>query len=196
MALTLVKEDGTGKVDANSYAAVADGDAYFEGHLYATAWTAATSGTKVAALVMATRLVDSQFQFNGYRAHETQALQWPRERCPDPDRNLVTSSLQSPVLSSFVPNDEVPAGVASAVCEMARELLIADRTAAPPGEGISSTQTSSATHDSAGGSSSQSSTTYSKEDTRPIMSRVAQAMLAKYGALIQGGSGSVRLVRA
>ena len=79
---------------------------------------------------------------------------------------------------------------------MARELLIADRTGAPPGEGISSTQTSSATHDSAGGSSSQSSTTYSKEDTRPIVSRVAQAMLAKYGALIQGGSGSVRLVRA
>jgi hypothetical protein len=195
MALTLIKEDGTGKVDANSYASVADGDAYFEGHLYATAWTAATSGTKAAALVMATRLVDTQFQFNGYRAHETQALQWPRERCPDPDRNAVSSSLQSPLLSSFVPNDEVPAGVASAVCEMARELLIVDRTGAPPGEGISSTQTSSATHDSAGGSSSQSSTTYSKEDTRPIMSRVAQAMLAKYGALMQGGSGSVRLVR-
>ena len=195
MALTLIKEDGTGKVDANSYASVADGDAYFEGHLYATAWTAATSGTKAAALVMATRLVDSQFQFNGYRAHETQALQWPRERCPDPDRNAVTSSLQSPVLSSFVPNDEVPKSVSEAVCEMARELLIVDRTAAPPGEGISSTQTSTASHDSAGGSSSQSSTTYSKEDTRPIVSRVAQAMLAKYGALIQGG-GSVRLVRA
>ena len=174
---------------------MADGDAYFEGHLYASAWTAATSGTKAAALVMATRLVDSQFQFNGYRAHETQALQWPRERCPDPDRNLVTSTPLSPVLTNFVPSDAVPQAVASAVCEMARELLIADRTAAPPGEGISSTQTSSATHDSAGGSSSQSSTTYSKEDTRPIMSRVAQAMLAKYGALIQGGSGSVRLVR-
>ena len=196
MALTLTKEDGTGKADANSYATVAEADSYFEGHLYASVWTAATAGTKAAALVMATRLVDTQFQFNGYMANETQALQWPRERCPDPDRNAVTSSLQSPVLSSFVPNDEVPAGVASAVCEMARELLIVDRTAAPPGEGISSTQTSSATHDSAGGSSSQSSTTYSKEDTRPIMSRVAQAMLAKYGALIQGGSGSVRLVRA
>lgn len=195
MALTLVKEDGTGLSNANSYAAVADGDAYFEGHLYATAWTAATSGTKAAALVMATRLVDTQFQFNGYKANETQALQWPRERCPDPDRNAVTSSLQSPVLSSFVPSDEVPKGVVEAVCEMARELLIVDRTAAPPGEGISSTQTSSATHDSAGGSSSQSSTTYSKEDTRPVISRVAQAMLAKYGALIQGGSGSVRLVR-
>ncbi len=100
------------------------------------------------------------------------------------------------MLTNFVPSDLVPKAVASAVCEMARELLIADRTAAPPGEGISSTQTSQATHDATGGSSSQTSTSYSKEDTRPIMSRVAQAMLAKYGALIQGGSGSVRLVRA
>ncbi len=196
MALTLVKEDGTGKADANSYAAVADGDAYFEGHLYASAWTAATAATKAAALVMATRLVDSQFQFNGFRANETQALQWPRERCPDPDRNLVTSSPLSPVLSNFVPSDLVPKGVADAVCEMARELLIVDRTASPPGEGISSTQSSSSTHDSAGGSSTQTSISYSKEDTRPVISRVAQAMLAKYGALIQGGSGNVRLVRA
>jgi len=194
MALTLVKEDGTGLSNANSYASVADGDAYFEGHLYASAWTAATALTKAAALVMATRLVDSQFQFNGYRAHEAQALQWPRERCPDPDRNLVTRTPLSPVLTNFVPSDSVPKPVAAAVCEMARELLIVDRTAAPPGEGISSTQTSTASHDSAGGSSSQSSTTYSKEDTRPIVTRVAQAMLAKYGALIQGG-GSVRLVR-
>src|SRR5512137_2941630 len=144
MALTLVKEDGTGLTGANSYADVADGDMYFEGHLYASAWTAASEDTKGAALIMATRLVDTQFQFNGYKAHEDQALQWPRERCPDPDRNAVTSSLQSPVLSSFVPNDVVPTGVASAVCEMARELLIADRTAAPPGEGISSQQSSTA----------------------------------------------------
>jgi hypothetical protein len=196
MALTLIKEDGTGRTDANSYATVAEGDSYFEGHLYASAWTAATATTKAAALVMATRLVDSQFQFNGFRAVETQALQWPRERCPDPDRNLVTVSTLSPVLTNFVPSNSVPKPVASAVCEMARELLIADRTAAPPGEGISSTQSSQSSHDASGGTSSQSSTSYSKEDTRPILSRVAQAMLAKYGALIQGGSGSVRLVRA
>jgi len=195
MALTLNKEDGSGMGNANSYADVADGDMYFEGHLYPSAWTAASEDTKGAAVIMATRLVDTQFQFNGFRAHETQALQWPRERCPDPDRNLVTSTPLSPVLTNYVPSDQVPKGVVYAVCEMARELLIADRTAAPPGEGVSSTQTSTATHNSSGGSSSQASVSYSKEDTRPIISRVAQAMLAKYGALIQGGSGSVRLVR-
>ncbi|HOF72330.1 MAG TPA: hypothetical protein PLV05_02170 [Verrucomicrobiota bacterium] len=196
MALTLVKEDGTRKSGANSYAAVADGDAYFEGHLYAAVWTSANAVTKAAALVMATRLVDTQFQFYGYRASETQGLQWPRERCPDPDRPAVSGEAQTPVLSGFVPGDVVPRGVVSAVCEMARELLIVDRTAAPPGEGLSSTQTSTASHDASGGTSAQSSISYSKEDIRPVISRVAQAMLAKYGTLIQGSGGSVRLVRA
>jgi hypothetical protein len=64
---------------SNAYADVTDGDAYFEGHLYASVWAEATATTKAAALVMATRLVDTQFQFNGFKAHDTQGLQWPRE---------------------------------------------------------------------------------------------------------------------
>jgi hypothetical protein len=195
MALTLIKEDGTGRTDANSYATTAEADAYFEAHLYASAWTAATATTKAAALVMATRLVDSQYQFHGYRAHDTQALQWPRERCPDPDRNLVTSTTMSPVLTNFVPSTQVPQPVSFAVCEMARELLIADRTAAPAGEGIESTATSTHTKTSSSDTSSSSTTKYSKSDTRAVISRVAQAMLCKYGALIVGGSGSVQLER-
>ena len=198
MALALIKEDGTGRTDANSYATAAEADAYFEAHLYASAWTAATAATKAAALVMATRLVDSEFQFNGYRAHDTQALQWPRERCPDPDRSLVTSSPLSPVLANFVPSTLVPQPVGFAVCEMARELLIVDRTAAPPGEGIDSVASAHATHAATGtGSDNTSSTTkYNKSDTRPVISRVAQAMLSKYGALVGLSSGSVPLVRA
>src|SRR5512137_482186 len=195
MALTLIKEDGTGRTDANSYATTAEADAYFDAHLYASAWTAATATTKAAALVMATRLVDSQYQFHGYRAHDTQACQWPRERCPDPDRNLVTSTTMSPVLTNFVPSTQVPQPVSFAVCEMARELLIADRTAAPAGEGIESTATSTHTKTSSSDTSSSSTTKYSKSDTRPIISRVAQAMLSKYGALIVGGSGAVQLER-
>ena len=192
MALTLIKEDGTGKVDANSYATAADGDAYHDGHLYATAWTSATQARKEAALVMATRLIGSQFQFRGFRAHSEQALQWPRTECPDPDRGGVVWGVRAP---ECVGPDLVPAAVVAATCELARELLIADRTAAPPGEGIAATQSSQASHDGTSGSSSMSSTTYSKEDTRRVISRVAQAMLLKYGALVSGGSGGVRLVR-
>jgi hypothetical protein len=65
VAVTLIKEDGTGKVDANSYAYVAECDAYHEGHLYATAWAGATADQKAASLVMATRLIDSCYQFSG-----------------------------------------------------------------------------------------------------------------------------------
>ena len=193
MALTLNKEDGTGMADANSYADVADGDMFHEAHLYASAWTGATEQRKEAALMMATRLIDSQFQFRGFRAHGEQALQWPRTECPDPDRVSVGWGGRTP---ECVEPDVVPTAVVAAACEMGRELLIADRTAAPPGEGIAATQTSQASHDGTGaGSSSQSSTTYSKEDTRPVISRVAQAMLAKYGALVSAKSGAVALVR-
>ena len=76
----------------------------------------------------------------------------------------------------------MPRVVRDATCEMARELLVADRTAAPAGEGlryenIGTTQTG-----------------YDKSDTRPVISHVAQAMLAKLGAVIKSRSGAVRLV--
>src|SRR5262249_34125730 len=133
MAMTLIKEDGTGKVDANSYANAADGDAYFDGHLYASAWAAAITANKEKALVFATRLIDSQYQFNGSRTKSDQALQWPREDCRDPDAGDFSDGM--------VRNDVVPSPVVNATCEMARELLITDRTVAPAGEGISATWT-------------------------------------------------------
>ena len=114
MSLTLIKEDGTGLVDANAYADADDCDAYHEGHLYATAWTGASAGTKDAALVMATRLIDALFQFNGVRTKATQALQWPREDCPDPDAN------PDSVGQRFVLSDVVPKAVADATCESAQ----------------------------------------------------------------------------
>jgi hypothetical protein len=66
---------------------------------------------------------------------------------------------------------------------MGRELLIADRTTAPPGEGLK--------YENVG----TTQTGYDKADTRPVISRVAQAMLAKYASLLKSKSGSVTLVR-
>jgi hypothetical protein len=172
MALTLTKEDGTGKVDANSYASAADGDAYHDGHLYATAWVAATLANKEKALVMATRLIDGQVQFAGWKTTDTQALQWPRVSVRDPDGE------------DDLPPDAVPAAVRDATCELARELLIADRTAAPAGEGLKYENT---------GTTQKG---YDKSDTRPVLSHVAQALLSKFGLLLNRKSGTVRLVRA
>lgn len=172
MALTLIKEDGTGRSDANAYANAADGDAYHDGHLYAAAWTAATLANKEKALVFATRLIDAQFQFDGSKGKETQALQWPREGCHDPDA------------VGTVASNTVPKSVIEATCEMARELLIADRTASPAGEGLK--------YQNAG----TTQTGYDKSDTRPVISRVAQGMLSKFGTLLNRKGGVVRLVRS
>ena len=186
MPLTLIKEDGTGKVDGNAYASAADGDAYHEGHLYATAWTGATTQNKEKALVMATRLIDGEYQFNGFKGSDEQALQWPRERCPDPDRSGV--GIVAGVLSSFggdswVASDLVPARVMQATCELARDLIVADRTAVPPGEGVTLVRLAD-----------QSETIYNKRDKRPVISMVAQSLLCKYGALLKK-AGMVRLQR-
>jgi hypothetical protein len=153
-------------------------------HLYASAWTAAAADRKATALVMATRLIDSQYQFNGFRVYDGQALQWPRMSCPDPDVNVVEviGLLWRP--NNCVESNVVPKAVADATCEMARELLLADRTAAPDGEGLKYQNVGT------------TQTGYDKTDRRPIVSRVAQAMLAKYGALVSASSGAVRLVRA
>jgi hypothetical protein len=183
MALTLIKEDGTGKVDANSYADVADGNAYHDGHLYATAWTAASDDQKAVALVMASRLVDAEFQFNGTRTNAVQGLQWPRARCPEPDAIHVPLQVLLPIPSDFVRFDSVPKAVVQAACEMARELLIADRTAAPAGEGLK--------YFNSGGVQ----TGYDKTDRRPVLSRVAMVMLAKYGVPMSATSGMTKLQR-
>src|ERR1017187_2308118 len=119
MALTLVKEDGTGKADANAYAEVANGDAYHAGHLYATAWTAATADQKAVALVMATRLIDAEYQFNGLRTVDAQALQWPRVNCLDPDKASASVLVSLLLAYPFVSASIVPKALVLATCELA-----------------------------------------------------------------------------
>jgi hypothetical protein len=183
VSLTLTKEDGTGKADANSYASVADGDVYHDGHLYATAWTGASADQKVVALVMATRLIDAEYQFNGTRTTAGQSLQWPRAMCPEPDNVHVPISVLLPIPYDYVQYDKVPKAVVQATCEMARELLIADRTTTPAGEGLKYQNVGT------------TQTGYDKTDRRPVLSQVAQVMLAKYGSQISAKSGAVRLMR-
>ena len=183
MPLTLIKEDGTGKADANAYANVADGDAYHAGHLYASAWTAASADQKAVALAMASRLIDDEYQFGGVKSVDSQALQWPRYRCPDPDRDATLGVGLLLTSENWVPENLVPKPVVQAACELARELLIADRTAAPAGEGLKY-------YNDAG-----KQTGYDKTDTRPVIPKLVQAMLAKYGSLISAKSGAVKLIR-
>lgn len=117
MPLVLTPEDGTGLADANSYASVAEGDAYAEGHLHAANWTEASAENKAKALVHATRTINALFRFHGSPATATQALDWPR--------------------SSGAYPDPVPARLRDATIELAMSLLAGDRTAEPETAGIS-----------------------------------------------------------
>ena len=203
MALTLIQEDGTGKVDANAYASVAEGDAYHDGHLYKADWGLADVDKKATALVMATRVIDAEYQFGGIRATLSQALQWPRSDCRDPDGGMasfgdanaarvaargivpgVGDTIRLINAEWVIPGNVVPKALVEATCELARELLIVNRTAAPEGEGLK--------YDNAG--SVQKG--YDKADKRPVIPALVQAMLAKYGTLLNAKSGAVNLVRA
>ena len=173
MALTLTKETGAGLSNANSYASAADGDAYHDGHLYASAWTGATTATKEAALVMATRLIDASYRFHGLKSSSTQALQWPRKNNLDPDTGKNHA------------DDAVATNVVDATCEIARELIKEDPTDDPEGEGLRRLKM--------GGGVDM---TFDKKDRKPMIPHAAQRMLHKLGSLIRGQSTMARLVRA
>lgn len=185
MALILVKEDGSGKVDSNTYAVVADGDGYHEGHLYATAWTEASTGTKEKSLVMATRLIDAMFAFNGYKRQATQALQWPRIQCRDPDAPLGWKAGLMNGLVAYVNENTIPAAVVQATCELARELIEADRTENPIGEGLRSLRIEGAIR-----------LDFDAKDKQQEVPKLVEAMLEKYGEYLGRGKGTVRLIRA
>lgn len=183
MALTLIKEDGSNVTGANSYATNADGDAYHDGHLYASAWTAATETQKSSALVMASRLIDGTVQFNGTKANQGQTMQWPRLLCKDPDRPALAAVPTIVIPFFYLPGNYIPPVIVQATIETARALLIEDRTANPIGEGLKSSNVGSL----------QSS--YDKSDRRPMIPHLAMAMLSKFGSVINERRGTARLQR-
>ena len=184
MALVLIKEDGSGLANANAYANAADGDAYHDGHLYASAWTAASSPNKEKALVMATRLIDGLFQFNGFKRMSTQALQWPRRECRDPDiQNGVVPGLLL-VRGPFLDETKVPPIVVNATCELARALLVEDRTDNPDGEGLSSISVVGSLR-----------LDFNANDRQPVIPLIVQTWLGKFGEYIAHSKGMARLVR-
>lgn len=175
MALTLIKEDGTGKADANSYATRAEGNAYHEGHVAASDWTAATDGQKEAALVMGTRALDALFRFDGWKRTSAQALQWPRMKCPDVEHSGG---------EDYLAEDAVPICLRDAACELARHFLAEDRTGDAEGIGLRSLSIEGALR-----------MVFDPLRPKPVVPHFVQAMLARVGTYQGRRSGSVPLIR-
>lgn len=87
MAVTLVKEDGTGLADANSYATLAEAETYLEntGRQSSGSWLLANTDGKSASLISATDYLDQFYRrrYVGTRLSSAQRLEWPRKDVVD-----------------------------------------------------------------------------------------------------------------
>lgn len=101
--MTITINSTPGSSTANCYTSLAAADLYLEAHLEAAAWSALTQERKSAALVAATRELDTQI-WSGRRSEQGQALAWPRLYIYDYDGFQVTG---------------VPAKIAAATAELA-----------------------------------------------------------------------------
>jgi hypothetical protein len=101
-----------GAADANSYASVAEADAYLAVRGDTATWTALTLGAKEAKLQWAAIYLDT-LTFKGTRSTSTQALQWPRIGVWDRDGFEV---------------DGIPQALKNAQAEMAFQLIANDWT--------------------------------------------------------------------
>jgi hypothetical protein len=169
MAITLIVEDGSGKSNANSYTSIAEGDAYHDAHLYSSDWTGATDATKDIALAMATRQLDEKFTWDGTKANETNALQWPRHNTTDRGGYAIEST-------------EIPQDLINATAELARLLIGSDRTAESGTKGFSELKAGSLMMK------------IDKSDSAKVMDDTIISMVSPFGSSKE--SGVIRLVRA
>jgi hypothetical protein len=185
--ITVIVEDGTIVENANSYASVADGDTYHEGHLYGDAWNEASADEKARALVMATRTLEATMSFNGSRASSTQSLCWPRIRAENQEivdwfawglsygfwnEDPTTTGIWGPYWASNV----VPPAIRAATIETARELLKSDRTLDDPTKGIQSV----------GVGQGAVSVSFNASDRKKIIPDMIRMMLSPYGTFRDG----------
>lgn len=106
-----------GGESANSYVTLEEAQAYHDTHLYGSTWDDSDDDQRTRALIMATRLLDAQYEWDGEATSTDQALAWPRVDVPKPG------------IEDVYADDEIPEPLRNAVCEYARALLTSDRTA-------------------------------------------------------------------
>ncbi len=72
-----------GHASANSYVTLAEASTYVDDNVVSsdnrTTWTSASDDDRTRALTFATTLLDKSVEWDGCKATEEQALQWPRE---------------------------------------------------------------------------------------------------------------------
>lgn len=118
--MTLVVEDGTGLANAESFASVAEADAYLAKRGI-TNWATLTTPEKEQALVRSTDYMEQAYRllWKGSRMSSIQALSWPREWVEREDY-ASTNGLSGDIDGKFYyPSNAVPNEVKAACIMLA-----------------------------------------------------------------------------
>lgn len=86
---TFIVEDGTGLSTANSLMSVSDADDIQANYDDPSSWSGATDAVKENALRQATRYLNYNYIWDGFKTVSDQALQWPRVQTVDEDGLLI-----------------------------------------------------------------------------------------------------------
>lgn len=142
--MPLIVETGGASSTSESYVSVTDADAYFFGR-GVVAWASLTTADKEAALRRAVDYMTATYRlrWTGYRATDTQALDWPRQDVPRADG--FGGFLGSFNGSGYYPSNIVPIEVQRANAELAFKAasgeLLADTEQAIKSETVGPLQT-------------------------------------------------------
>ena len=125
MAFVFTVETGTGTVSAaNSYVSVADADDILATNIHVTtAWTALTDSNKEKLLASATAYLDTRTKWKGTKTVSTSPLRWPRTGVCDRDEISIDKNT-------------IPHQLKVATAEMARYMMVEDRTIEGESDGI------------------------------------------------------------
>ena len=170
MALSLIATPGLST--SNSYCTVAEADDFLLSNVYATAWPDADVDTqKVPALIMATRILDEQVEWYGFVDNLVQVLLWPRQYVLSNTKRV------------YLDHTTIPVFLKRATAELARYLLLEDRTA-ERSFGITSIKADTV------------DVVFDKRDVLPVLPSSVMAMISFYGDVKGAASSTVKLVRA
>jgi len=131
-------------VGFNCYATVAQADTYHEYRLQNTTWTGATTATKTASLLWASKLLDT-LQWRGVRSSGTQAMAFPRRGLSYYETDDFTYGFDYEVVDMeglgyftkiTISDTTVPAFLVDATAELAMWLIDSDTTAPTGLEGM------------------------------------------------------------
>lgn len=138
MSLALIIEDGTRVAGANSYVTLDEANAYLAYHAQRVAWAALSDDDKAAAIVQATRALDSGCSWKGQKVDLQQARAWPRYGVIIEGGPGVAWEPRRSRYMGGVGDNEVPTAVKEASMELAALMMAGDRTADSDSAGIKS----------------------------------------------------------